>query len=513
MSIGTLRGRPAVVVPAVVALVAGFWGVDRGSMWHDEATSFTVARRSLPALWNTLGEVDAVHGLYYLMLHPLLALVSGPDPGEVVLRLPSVLATCVAAAGVAAVAAHTASSWTGLLAGLAYATTPVVSYYAQEGRSYALVTAAVVLATLSLARAVSEPRRRRWWVLYGAAVSVGCLLNVFAVFALLAHAVTLLVSRAGRTALVRWVPACAAGLVPVAPLVWVSSTQQGQVGWLTRPGWEAVGELVTRLAGTGVLLAVTAGLVVLAFLPGRPADDASPAAPRLPLLAVAAPMAVLPPAALLAVSQLKPFYQDRYILYAVIGLAWLVGAGLAAAGRLTVALTEPLSGRLSGRRGPGVVVACALLGATAVLALPSQADVRRITSRNDDPAGAARVIMEGARPGDAVLFLPVGRRIVADAYPEDFAAVREVALTRTAAQAGALISEEIPANRIAAALRDVPRVWAIQRSRIKDARLTTPQDLAKLRSLRDDYHQASRTRVHGYVIRLFVSESAGPPGR
>ncbi|GII42399.1 glycosyltransferase family 39 protein [Planotetraspora phitsanulokensis] len=504
MSIGMSRGRPAVVIPAVAALVAGVWGVDRGSMWHDEATSFTVARRSLPALWDTLGQIDAVHGLYYLMLHPLLALVSGPDLGEVVLRLPSVLATCVAAAGVAAVAEHTASSWTGLFAGLAYATTPVVSYYAQEGRSYALVTAAVVLATLFLARAVSEPRPR-WWVLYGTAVAVGCLLNVFAVFALLAHAVTLLVSRAGRAALLRWVAACAAGLVPVAPLVWVSSAQQGQVGWLTRPGWEAVGELVTRLAGTGALLVVTAGLVVLAFLPGRCAEDAAQAAPRLPLLAVAAPLAVLPPAALLAVSQIKPFYQDRYVLYAVVGLAWLVGAGLAAAGRL--------SGRLGGRRVPGVVVACALLGVTAVLALPSQADVRRITSRNDDPAGAARVIREDARPGDAVLFLPVGRRIVADAYPEDFVAVREVALTRTAAQTGALISQEIPAKRIAAALHDVSRVWTIQRSRIKDSRLSTPQDVAKLRSLHDDYRQASRTRVHGYLIRLFVSQSTDPSGR
>jgi mannosyltransferase len=513
VSIDALRGRPAVVIPAVVALAAGIWGVDRGSMWHDEATSFTVARRSLPALWDTLGEVDAVHGLYYLMLHPLLALVSGPELGEVVLRVPSVLATSVAAAGVAAVAAHTASPWTGLLAGLAYATTPVVSFYAQEGRSYALVTAAVVLATLFLARAASEPRRPRWWALYGAAVAVGCLLNVFAVFALVAHAVTLLVSRAGRATLGRWVLACATGLVPVVPLAWVSSTQQGQVGWLTRPDWETMGELVTRFAGTGTPLVITAGLVVLAFLPGRPAEDAAPVAPpvsppvspplspHLSLLALAAPMAVLPPAALLAVSQIKPFYQDRYVLYAVIGLAWLVGAGLAAIGRL------------SRWNAPGIVVACSLLGTTAVLALPSQADVRRIASRNDDPAGAARVIREGARPGDAVLFLPMGRRIVADTYPEDFTGVREVALTRTAAQMSALISQEIPAGEIATALDNVPRVWAIQRSRIKDSHLSTPQDLAKLGVLRDDYRQAFRTRVHGYVIRLFVSEAADPSGR
>jgi mannosyltransferase len=506
MSVDASRGRPAVVIPAVVipavvALAAGVWGVDRGSMWHDEATSFTVARRSLPALWDTLAHVDAVHGLYYLMLHPLLAPVGGPELGEIVLRVPSVLATSVAAAGVAAVATHTASSWTGLLAGLAYATTPVVSYYAQEGRSYALVTAAVVLATLFLSRAASEPRRPRWWALYAAAVAVGCLLNVFAVFALLAHAVTLLVSRAGRATLGRWVLACAAGLVPVAPLAWMTSRQQGQVGWLTRPGWEAVGELVTRFAGTGAPLVITAGLVVLAFLPGRPAEDAVPVTPRLPLLALAAPMAVLPPAALLAVSQIKPLYQDRYILYAVIGLAWLAGAGLAAVGRL------------SGWNAPGIAVACALLGATTILALPSQADVRRIASRNDDPAGAARVIREGARPGDAVLFLPVGRRIVADAYPEDFTAVREVALARTATQTGALIAQEIPASEIATALDEVPRVWAIQRSRIKDHHLRTPQDLAKLRLLRDDYRQASRTRVHGYVIRLFVSDAADPSER
>ena len=42
----------------------------------------------MPQIWRLLHEVDAVHGLYYLLMRPVLAL----HPGEVLLRLPSVLA-------------------------------------------------------------------------------------------------------------------------------------------------------------------------------------------------------------------------------------------------------------------------------------------------------------------------------------------------------------------------------------------------------------------------------------
>ncbi|GII59025.1 mannosyltransferase [Planotetraspora thailandica] len=499
-------GRLTLVAPAVIALVAGFWGLARGSMWNDEATSYIVAARALPDLWRTLGHIDAVHGFYYLLLHPLASITSDPATNEILLRLPSVLATGVAAAGVAAIAQRTASLRAGLFSGLAYATTPVVSFYAQEARSYALVSAAVVLSTLLLVEA-SRRTERRWWVLYALATALACLLNLFAGLVLVAHATTLVLTRQRAAVLRRWALACLAVAVAIAPLAWICSRQTQQVAWLPKPHWETVQELITRFAGSGVLLVLILALALAAFLPkrltGKPriGHHAVPTATvgtdrRIALPAVAAPLAVLPPSLLLLVSQVKPFYQDRYILYAICGIALLTGAGL-----------HNLAGVLERSRALrplSVLAASALLLATAALALPAQKEVRRTDSRNDDIAAAARVIHDNAHSGDAVLFLPSGGRIVAETYPKDFADVRDIALMRSGAEVGRLSAKEQPADQIITTLEHMPRVWVIRRSHLTDSRFTAPQDRAKLSTLHDHYQQAEAIRVHGYLIRLFV---------
>ncbi|WP_432254111.1 hypothetical protein [Streptomyces sp. HNM1019] len=127
----------------------GLWGLDRGTMWRDESATYQMARRTLPQIHDALGTVDAVHGLYYVLMHPLLAL----RPSEVTMRLPSVLAAVAATALVAALGCRLARPRVGLWAGLLYATTPVVTHYAQEGRSYALVTAGAAGATYLLVTA------------------------------------------------------------------------------------------------------------------------------------------------------------------------------------------------------------------------------------------------------------------------------------------------------------------------------------------------------------------------
>ncbi|RSS31166.1 hypothetical protein EF902_48220, partial [Streptomyces sp. WAC05858] len=134
------------VLPMAVMLALGLWGLDRGTMWRDESATYQMARRTVPQIRDALGTVDAVHGLYYLLMHPLLAL----HPSEVTMRLPSVLAAVAATALVAALGCRLARPRVGLWAGLLYAATPVVTHYAQEGRSYALVTAGAAWATYLL---------------------------------------------------------------------------------------------------------------------------------------------------------------------------------------------------------------------------------------------------------------------------------------------------------------------------------------------------------------------------
>ncbi|WP_234701205.1 glycosyltransferase family 39 protein [Streptomyces malaysiensis] len=141
-----------------VMLWLGLWGLDRGTMWRDESATYQMARRTLPQIRDALGTVDAVHGLYYVLMHPLLAL----HPSEVTLRLPSVLAAVATTALVAALGCRLARPRVGLWAGLLYAATPVVTHYAQEGRSYALVAAGAAWATYLLVPAAGVgPRTGR----------------------------------------------------------------------------------------------------------------------------------------------------------------------------------------------------------------------------------------------------------------------------------------------------------------------------------------------------------------
>ncbi|PWS39670.1 hypothetical protein DKT74_37105, partial [Streptomyces sp. ZEA17I] len=103
------------LVPSAAALwtfALGLWGLSRqNSVWRDEAATWQVARRSTAEIAQLLGNVDVVHGLYYLLMHGLFELFG---PGTTVLRLPSVAAMAVAAACVAALGHRLAGPWAGL---------------------------------------------------------------------------------------------------------------------------------------------------------------------------------------------------------------------------------------------------------------------------------------------------------------------------------------------------------------------------------------------------------------
>ncbi len=301
----------AVVAPMAVMLVIACWGLDRGGIWRDEAATFQVARRTVPQIWRLLHEVDAVHGLYYLLMRPVLAV----HPGEVLLRLPSVAAAVTTTGLVAALGTRLARPRVGLWAGLLYAVTPMVGHYAQEGRSYAMVAAGATAATLLLVQAAGG----RSWTAYGAVLAVTCLLHEFAVLLFLAHAVTLALARLPQRVWAGWL--CAAGAVTLAllPLALLSHAQSAQVAWLRPPGQAAVDHLVHQfVAPTDEILVPCLILMYVALRrPWSPRGHAHGRGLTLP--AVALPLLLVPPATLMTVSQWSPLYDARYVLYALAG--------------------------------------------------------------------------------------------------------------------------------------------------------------------------------------------------
>ncbi|MEU5952841.1 glycosyltransferase family 39 protein [Streptomyces sp. NPDC047525] len=456
--------------PVLLSLALGLWGVRRGGdMWRDEAVTYDVSHRGLADLWHTLGNADAVHGLYYLFLHGLYSLF-GDSELLLVLRLPSVLAMSAAAAGVALIGRRLAGPRAGLFSGVVFALLPSVQRYAQEGRSYALVCAAVVWATYLLVRA-SEERRPRLWAAYGALMLVACLLHEFAVFALLAHAVA--VPRAARRP---WACAAAAAVAGLAPLAALSHAQSAQVSWIGVGGGAYAGAARVCLLG----VACTA----LLRFKGRTGVPSATALPR-----VALSLLVVPTAALMLLSLVKPLYVERYVLYCAAGLALLLGAALdrvARGGRLRIAV---------------VVVATA----TALAALiPAAARLRSPQSRSDDVTAVAREMRDLGAAGDGVLYLPGWRRLTSLLPgPQAAEGLDDLALGRRPAASHTLYGTEVRASVLRARILGHTRIVAVGDPTGAPA---DPAGAAAVKRtvLRERFVACESRRVHGAHLTLYA---------
>jgi len=465
-SVWARYGPPAAAAAAVMA-VLGAWGLARsGSMGNDEVATRWAALLSVRELAHLLRHVDAVHGLYYLLMHGWVVLGSSPT----VLRVPSVISMVVAAVAIVILARRlTGSGWAALFTGLIMALTPSISYYAQTARSYALVYACVLAATLALLHALGgeqEGGRPRRWVLYGFLITLAAYLNEMALLVLAAHAVTVLLARYGRRTFIHWAVTSAVAVVLVAPLLALSAREDGAVAWIPRP---AVGDL--KLLGHdyfGANTAIAALIlvcVVAALLPplgrrarrNRATQEAGGAWWRqrgVTLQSVAAPLLVLPAALLLIESVVgRPLYTDRYVLYGEAGAALLAGAGAYRIGRW-------LAGT-AGQRWlvwvPGAVLCvCALL-----LQLGAQQRVRTPQSRLYDFGGPSRYVAAHARPGDGVLFFSAFFRKARLGYPADFRDVTDFAMAVSPAQAGNFRGSDKPASAIRPLMLGYHRIWVV----------------------------------------------------
>lgn len=464
------RAYRTALPPAVLALALGLWGVRRGdSMWRDEAVSYDMAHRSLPDLWATLGQADAVHGLYYLLLHGLFRVCGDADP-LLVLRLPSVLATAVASGTLALLGRRLARPRVGLLAGVVFALLPSVQRYAQEGRSYAVVCMLVVWASYLLVRAV-ETRSRRVWAGYGTVMVAAGLLHEFAVLAVVAHLVALPRS-ARRTGL--GVAAVVCGCL--APLVVVSTGQSEQVAWIGGVSGDLVGF-------TGVtVLGLACAVLLRRDLPAR----------RGPLPGLALPLLVLPALLLLLSTPFKPLFVDRYVLYGHAGAALLVGAAL---------------DRLLRARGRIRAAAVLAVGAALLVLLPVGLSQRTPQSRPDDVTAVAEAVRAAGREGDGVLYMPSRRRVWSLVDPGSVRGLRDLALDRGPVASHTLYGTELPAAGIRARTLAAARIVVV-RDPVGQPLDQNPQEEVKRRVLADHFVECGTRRVHGARISVYAR-----PGR
>ncbi|WP_117665360.1 glycosyltransferase family 39 protein [Micromonospora sp. MW-13] len=455
--------------PALVTLAVTGAGVGAAQPWRDELATWSAATRPLGDLARMAGVIDAASWPYYLLLHGWVA-AFGDSPTA--LRLPSVLAAAGTAGLTAALGGRLFGQRAGLLGGLLFAVLPGTSRYAQEARPYAFVALFAVLATLLLVRALDRPGWRSW-AGYAAAVAGLGLAHLVAITLLAAHAATAPCARRapapppvgapravpGRARRPRppwgWLAAVLAALVVLAPLVVLAVGQRGrQLDWVDRARPADLTALPGALAQSGAVGGLLLGLAALgAARWGRRA--------LLPAACVALPVLLVFLAGLAG-----PLWVPRYLFFTVPFACVLAGAALGA-GAARPAASVPAGAGVALPAALAVVLLAGLLG------LPDQAALRRSHEWPRDALvdyrGAARVVDEGRRPGDVIVFAPrngwlfldLGVRYhLGDRQPRDALVVRD----RNAR--GDYWADECP--RPAECLAGVDRVWLVVAGRRAD---------------------------------------------
>jgi len=304
------------------------------SFHHDEVV--TAGRVVRASLWHLLDKVvsgESVPPLYYLLAWPW-AKVAGT--GAIGLRSLS------AVAGVATIplaylaVAELRDSRAGIAAAALVATNPMLIWYSQEARGYALLVLLCTASLLFFARGLRRGGRRdlAYWA---AASTLAICTHYFAAFPVAAEALILARARRGeaRPALAGLGAACLA-LAPLAVIQtshgdntdWIAKLSlsyrlgEGAVAFVVGETGYLIAEPVRPLLGLVPLLLAGAALSLLALRGGRSERGSAGI-----LLAIAA-TTLLAPFALALLG--KDFFLDRNLIPALVPLLGALGIALTA---------------------------------------------------------------------------------------------------------------------------------------------------------------------------------------
>lgn len=437
------RGRSwdaAAVALLAIALSAA--GSARPSLWFDEAATISAGTRSVPELWLMVHNIDAVHGLYYLLMHGWYAVFPATEFAS---RLSSALAAGVAAAGVVVLGKQISTRTVAVTAGILFAVLPRVTWAGMETRSYALCMAAAVWLTVFCVRTA---RRGRWWQwpLYAVLLAGAALLNVFLVLIVPAHGVAVAVF--GRRALRYWAPAAAVAVAAVVPFLFFSQSQLFQVQWIAHLGPETVGRILKEQYFDQSLPAAIAGGLIIA---GGVLCGLGSVTRRLgAFLALTLTWIVVPTAALLLYSVLRhPIYYPRYLSFTVPAFALLLALCVVSLGR--------------SRAGIAVV-----LVAFTAAAVPTYLFQRGPYAKADmDYSAVADVIDRYAAPGDCLMldnsttWMPGPIRPITAARPAVYQKLRDYGRGLTAVQRNRLWDSHIAVWAWADRMPGCPAIWTV----------------------------------------------------
>jgi mannosyltransferase len=390
-----VRARGHRLDPLLVALltvvISAAWA-GKPSLWFDEAATISAsASRTLPELWRLLGHIDAVHGLYYLLMHGWFAIF---PPTEFWSRVPSALAVGVAAAGVTVFARQLAGPSAGraipLCAGAIFAIMPRTTWAGMEARSYAFSVAAAVWLTVLFVAAVRR-NRRRLWLYYAPGLMLSILLSLNLVLLVPVHAAMLpwlAAKKSRKSPAIWWAVSSAVSVGAMVPFILFAHGQVRQVDWIFPISWHYAFDIILRqYFDHSPPFAILTGVLIVAALVARLAGVRAPAGEIPRLVIICAAWIVIPTAVLVIYSAIgEPMYYPRYLIATTPAMATIMAVCI-----VTIA------------RKPWLIAGVVLL--LAVAAVPDYLFVQRWPYAKEgwDYSQVADVISAHAVPGDCLL--------------------------------------------------------------------------------------------------------------
>jgi mannosyltransferase len=345
--LGFLRSRAGVALLLLMAVAAAlrFATLDQQSYWYDEAITASLLEGSLIDVFRGILDTESTPPLYYVLGWLWAQLVGGD---EFALRSLSALAGTLIVPVAYAAGRIVATVRIGLAAAALAAVNPMLIWYSQEARAYALLALMGGASFVCFALARSDPSRRRfvaWAIVGGLAIAT----HYFAGFVVAAEAL-LLLRAYPRSRELRWAVGAVAGvaiaLLPLAAL----QARHRRLGWvggidLSERVTEALQRLVAAAqpsswaGATGaeltphVWILALAVLLVAAVLLVTRASRQERAGAILALLVAALGVGV--PIAMALVADAftggdGDYFLDRNVLAAWVPLGVFVAGGLAA---------------------------------------------------------------------------------------------------------------------------------------------------------------------------------------
>lgn len=431
---------------AAFAIVLSAAGAARPSLWFDEAATISAATRSVSQLWDLIGHIDAVHGLYYLGMHGWFAVFPATEFWS---RFSSCLAVGGAAGGVVILGRQFGSRTVSVCAGVIFAMLPRITWAGIEARSYSWSTLAGVWLTVLLISAIRRDRTALW-VSYGALLVISTVLNIFVVLMVIPHAVAVMMLCDRRRSRAGWAVVTAAAVLIVVPFISWCRSQSFQVGWISPLGLHTVGEVVMeQYFDHSVAFALLAAAVLSAPLLVsrlRPTD-----AGTRRLVVVAAVWVLAPTAVLLVYSAVsQPLYYPRYLCFTAPAMALLLAVSVVAVARSREWIT-------------------AALAVFALAATPNYITVQRgpYAKEGMDFSQVADVISAHSSPGDCVIFdnttswKPGPIRPITAARPAAYADLVDPGRGTPAAQRNRLWDQHLGIWGVADQVRRCTVLWTV----------------------------------------------------